>query len=260
MKCEVGEWRNLLCMKVYFYYYIRACIIVSLSWANLCAEENGDSGKTWVQLFNGRDLGGWTPKFVGFDLGVNYRNTFIVRDGLLTVCYDKYKEGWHNNIGHLFYKDEFSHYILRAEYRFLGDQVRDAPESLMSMSSLILHSQSPETVGKDQERPVSVQARLCVGQRKGYNELAQGTNDASATGVDINEQGGDLQQGSQWMSVEIEVHGGEVIRYKSDGQLIAEYKKPVLTDGSTHDSGAIALQASSYPVQFRKIELKVLDQ
>ena len=25
----------------------------------------------WVQLFNGKNLDGWIPKFSGFDLGVN---------------------------------------------------------------------------------------------------------------------------------------------------------------------------------------------
>ena len=42
----------------------------------------------WIQLFNGKDLEGWTSKFTGFPLGVNYLNTFRVEDGLLKVSYD----------------------------------------------------------------------------------------------------------------------------------------------------------------------------
>ena len=35
----------------------------------------------WIQLFNGRDLTGWTPKFAKHDLGENFNNTFRVEDG-----------------------------------------------------------------------------------------------------------------------------------------------------------------------------------
>lgn len=235
-------------------------MLVILFLPNLRAEKKGDEQQPWIQLFNGKNLQGWTPKFVGHDLGVNYKNTFLVRNGVLMVCYDKYREGWHNNMGHLFYKGEFSHYILRAEYRVVGDQVRDAPESLLSMSSLILHAQSPESMGKQQQRPVSVQAQLCIGRRNIDDEGEQVTADASVAVVDANERRDDKNQLGQWTSIEVEVHGREVIRYKAGGQLIAEYTRPDLTDAGVHDSGTIALQASSYPIEFRKIELKVLDQ
>ena len=44
--------------------------------------------KDWIQLFNGKDLTGWTPKFAKHDLGENFNNTFRVEDGLLKVRYD----------------------------------------------------------------------------------------------------------------------------------------------------------------------------
>ena len=43
----------------------------------------------WLQLFNGRNLDGWVPKITGFDLGVNYNDTFRVEDGVLKASYDK---------------------------------------------------------------------------------------------------------------------------------------------------------------------------
>ena len=43
----------------------------------------------WVKIFNGKDLTGWTPKFKGYDLGVNYKNTFRVKDGLLKVSLER---------------------------------------------------------------------------------------------------------------------------------------------------------------------------
>src|SRR5215472_6077596 len=46
----------------------------------------------WVQLFNGKNLDGWVPKFTGFDLGVNYNDTFRVENGVLIVSYDKWTD------------------------------------------------------------------------------------------------------------------------------------------------------------------------
>src|ERR1044072_5513263 len=76
----------------------------------------------WVQLFNGRDLDGWTPKFAKHDLGENFNDTFRVENGLLEVRYDKWTK-FDSEFGHLFYKDAFSYYRIAAEYRFVGEQV-----------------------------------------------------------------------------------------------------------------------------------------
>ena len=46
----------------------------------------------WIQLFNGKDLTGWTAKIRGHELGNNYADTFRVVDGKLVVSYDKYTE------------------------------------------------------------------------------------------------------------------------------------------------------------------------
>jgi hypothetical protein len=83
--------------------------------------------KDWIQLFNGKDLTGWTPKFAKHDFGENYNNTFRVEDGLLKVRYDKW-ETFNEEFGHMFYKDPFSYYVIAAEYRFVGDQVKGHPE------------------------------------------------------------------------------------------------------------------------------------
>ena len=81
----------------------------------------------WVPLFNGKNLDGWTPKITGYELGVNYADTFRVEDGVLKVRYDKYTGEFGGKFGHLFYKDKFSHYRLRVEYRFVGDQSKGGP-------------------------------------------------------------------------------------------------------------------------------------
>jgi hypothetical protein len=45
-----------------------------------------------------------------------------VEDGVLRVVYDQYKN-FDGKFGHLFYKETFSYYVLRVEYRFVGEQL-----------------------------------------------------------------------------------------------------------------------------------------
>ena len=48
---------------------------------------------------------------------------FRVENGLLEVRYDKWPT-FNGEFGHVFYKDPFSYYLLAAEYRFVGEQVK----------------------------------------------------------------------------------------------------------------------------------------
>ena len=80
----------------------------------------------WISLLNGKDLSDWNVKIAGHDLNDNYRNTFRVEDGLLKVSYQQYDK-FGGRFGSLFHKRKFSHYWLRAEYRFVGDQASGAP-------------------------------------------------------------------------------------------------------------------------------------
>ena len=68
-----------------------------------------DAEDEWIPLFNGSDLTGWTPKITGYEAGDNFGNTFRVEDGLLKVRYDLYDQ-FDGRFGHLFYRDELSHY------------------------------------------------------------------------------------------------------------------------------------------------------
>ena len=85
--------------------------------------QDKDSESGWIQLFNGKDLEGCS-KIRYHALGENCGNTFRVEDGLLKVGYDpKAYPEFKETFSHLFLKP-FTHYRLRAEYRFVGDQVR----------------------------------------------------------------------------------------------------------------------------------------
>src|SRR5690606_6785714 len=80
-------------------------------------EEMGE----WIQLFNGKDLDDWKVKIAKHELNDNFANTFRAEDGVIKVSYDGY-EDFDRKYGHMFYKDPFSAYKLRIEYRFVGEQ------------------------------------------------------------------------------------------------------------------------------------------
>src|SRR5919106_4849798 len=100
-----------------------ACVAAISTYA--AAQKNSPDEKSWIQLFNGKDLSDWTIKFTKHDLGVNYNDTFRADEGMLKVRYDKWT-AFDGEFGHIFYKQPFSHYLLAAEYRFVGEQVTGA--------------------------------------------------------------------------------------------------------------------------------------
>ncbi len=238
--------------------------------------------KDWIQLFNGRDLRDWTIKFTHHDLGVNLNDTFRVVDGLLQVRYDKWSS-FTDEFGHIFYREPFSYYRLAAEYRFVGDQVKGAPASLswaIRNNGLMLHSQDPKTVVKDQDFPISIEVQLLGGlgtgkPRSTANLCTPGTHvemDGKLVTRHCTNSKSKTYEGDQWVRVEVLVHGDELIRHVVDGETVLEYTRPqigggqvnpvdpaVKVDGTPLTGGYIALQAETAPIDFRTIELLNLE-
>ena len=233
----------------------------------------------WIQLFNGKDLKDWKIKFSGHDLHDNVRDTFRVEDGVLKVDYSNY-ESFDRKFGHIFYKDSFSHYRLRVEYRFVGEQVKDAPGWAFRNNGLMLHCQSPESIEKGQDFPASIEVQL-LGGPGGDSKRTTANLCTPSTNVVM---GGKLQtrhcidstsetyHGDQWVTVEIEVRGNEVVKHIIDGKTVLEYTEPQLDERDSFakklmaagakkmlSEGYISLQAESHPTEFRKIELQKLD-
>lgn len=230
----------------------------------------------WIQLFNGKDLTGWTPKIRGFDLGDNWNDTFRIENGAIQVNYDKY-ENFDDRFGHLFYKESFSNYLLRVEYRFTGDQVKGGPGWAFRNSGLMIHGQDPTTMGKDQNFPASIEVQLLGGngkdKRTNLNLCTPGTHvvmNGKLIKRHCTNSISKTYHGDQWLTAEIEVRGNKVIRHTIDGQTVLEYNQPqldpndklsrgLINDGKVQlDGGTISLQSESHPCEFRKVELKVL--
>ncbi|MGL4328315.1 MAG: 3-keto-disaccharide hydrolase, partial [Tannerellaceae bacterium] len=148
-------------------------------------DEPSTKAENWIQLFNGKDLSGWTPKITGYPSGENFANTFRVEDGILKVCYDGYDE-FNNRFGHLYTNKDYSHYKLRVEYRFTGDQLKGAPGWAIRNSGAMLHCPAPETMDLNQDFPVSLEAQMLGGD--GVNERSTGNLCTPGTEVFIEKE------------------------------------------------------------------------
>lgn len=230
--------------------------------------------KDWIQLFNGKDLDGWVPKIKGYALGENFGDTFRVENGALKAAYDKYT-AFDERYGHLFYRQKFSHYIVAAEYRFVGEQVAGGPDWALRNNGLMLHSQAPETMGKDQDFPISIEAQLLgggpSGERSTANVCTPGTeifqNGAMVKGH-CKSSSSETYRGDGWVRVEVEVRGADHVKHMVEGRTVLEYDSPqigggnvinfnpaVKIEGKPLSEGYIAIQGESHPTEFRKIEL-----
>lgn len=231
----------------------------------------------WVSLFNGKNLDNWKVKIKGHPLNDNYKNTFRAVDGVLQVNYDEY-DTFDNSFGHIYYNKEFSDYRLRLEYRFTGEQLKDGAGWAQRNSGAMLHCQSPETIGLDQDFPISIETQFLGGLGNGdtrstVNVCTPGTNIMMAGEVltqhCINSSS-QTYDGDQWVKVDILVRNDSIIKHMIDGESVLTYYKPQigggsvsgvdkekwnLKDGTPLKSGYISLQSESHPVEFRNIEI-----
>ena len=252
-------------------------LLICLSFSIMtCAEKQAEKPQ-WISIFNGENLDGWTPKFSGHELGENYLNTFRAENGVLKVVYDDH-EKFGGKFGHIFYKDSFSHYKFRCDYRFVGEQVPEGPGWAFRNNGVMIHCQAPETMGIDQDFPVSIEVQLLGGngtdERSTGNLCTPGTNVVLNGQLELNHCVSSISEtwhGDQWVTCEIEVNGGEVITHIINGETVLSYEKPqyderdadaqkLIKDGALIISeGYISFQAESHPTEFRNIEILSLD-
>jgi hypothetical protein len=252
-------------------------VILPLASCNesLQADQNADD---WIDLFNGKNLDGWIVKIAGHELNENYKNTYRVEDGILKVSYNQY-EKFDNKFGNLFYKTPFSHYMLRVEYRFVGEQAAGGPSWAFRNSGIMIHSQSPESMGKDQNFPVSIEVQTLGGdgshKRSTGNLCTPGTNvviDDELVTTHCISSTSETYHGDQWVTLEIEVRGNDLVKHIIKDKTVMQYTHPqldpkdanakkLIKDGKLMlEEGYIALQAESHPVEFRKVQIKILPQ
>ncbi|HKP98475.1 MAG TPA: family 16 glycoside hydrolase [Fibrobacteria bacterium] len=254
--------------------------------------QGGANDTIWTPLFNGKDLDDWVPKIRYSVLGRDSLNTFRVdpcvnsTGNCLDVNYDKYttfakSPGGGDGtgyFGHLAYKRPFTHYLMRVEYQFYGNPVKDYASWSPQNNGLMIHAQSPESVVKDQDFPISAESQLRgpKGDDRSMQLCTPGTNYYDTLG---NYKSGHCWKDQTlkldatyfydspgWMSVAVEVLGDSLTRHYVGSKIVFAYKKLVQSPGSVSGTGVhitegaaadhyIWLQSEGAPTRFRKIDL-----
>lgn len=250
---------------------LSACILT----LSACDNEPVSQSENWQQLFNGRDLKGWTPKFTGHAVGENYLETFRLEGGMLRVSYDNW-DSLGGIFGHLIHKSSYSTYKLRAEYRFVDEQVAKSPEWAYANNGLMLHSQPAETMTLNQDFPLSLEFQL-LGQREAGVDRPCGNLCTPGSAVEVAGQvrtehclsvfAGPTIPLDHWVVAEAVVFGDSIIHHIVNGDTVLTYTDCSISgplrgldtslyrEGSRLDHGHIAIQAESHGVEFRKIEI-----
>jgi hypothetical protein len=254
-------------------------LIVLFFFSGCDTPKEGASGqKEWVSLFNGKDIKDWIVKIHHHEVGDNYGNTFRAEDGLLKVRYDRY-DSFYNRFGHLYFKEPFSYYHLKLEYRFTGIWRKDAPTYTIKNSGVMFHSQDPRTMPKEQDWPISIEMQLYGGLGDGRprttgNMCSPGTHIVYNGQLDTRHcinSSSKTYDGDQWVKAELIVLGDSLITHIINGDTVLRDSKPQIggevvnrfdpaqkQDGKPLKQGFIALQSEGQEIDFRSIEIKKL--
>lgn len=256
-------------------YKLFSLLLIFLSFSGFA---QNTSDEAWESMFNGKDLSKWKPKIRNHVAGDNFANTFRVEDGKIVVRYDGYDK-FNEKFGHLFYYKQFNAYRIRLEYRFVGDQAKEGPGWATRNSGIMVHGQTPESMGKDQDFPVSIEVQLLGGD--GKNKRTTCNLCTPGTNVEMNgklftphciNSKSETYHGDQWVKAEVLVLGDSVIKHFANGMEVLSYQKPQIgggnvdaqevkwgVDGMLLKGGTISLQSESHPVEFKNIEILNLE-
>lgn len=253
------------------------------------ATEPAPAVENWMPLFNGKDLTGWDIKMNGYETGENPRNTFVWEDGMLRIKYDEY-ETFDELYGHMHYQTPYSHYKLRFDYRFTGDQTPGGAVWNNRNSGVMLHGQSAASNELGQHFPVSVELQLLGGLSDGKtrttaNVCTPGTTVMMGDTLNNNHcisSSSKTYDGDQWVHAEAVVLGGEAMHFLVEGDTVLSFQNPQLGGGTADQlrnfglerdadmwadrageiltSGYISLQAESHPIDFKNVELLELKE
>lgn len=255
-------------------------LILSLLCLLACMpSKKSETPNDWIQLFNGRDIENWIVKVHHHESGVNFGNTFRVEDGMIKVRYDQYDD-YNDQFAHLYYKTPYSHFHLKLEYHFTGELQKGAPDYTLLNSGVMFHSQDPRTILKEQNWPISVEMQFLADLGDGN---PRPTGNMCSPGTEIVFQGkqypdhclnstSKTYRKDAWVRAELIVLGDSLITHIINGDTVLQYTNPTMGGGVVNGfdsalwvpgkpltSGYIALQSEGQPIDFRNIELRVLD-
>lgn len=241
----------------------------------------------WVSILDSANAEHWEIKFSGYPLGHNYKNTFHMEDGVLSVSYDEY-DTFDGEFGHIYYNTPYSYYKVKFQYRFIGDQVNNGPDWAIRNNGIMLHCQDPKSLGLDQDFPVSIEYQLLGGNGTDPRSTANLCTPGTIIDIDGNlvtdhciNSNSKTYAGDQWVTAEALVYGNEKIVHIVEGDTVMQYtnlrignggsKEELLNywkdfgvndpetwvdrEGEAIGKGYISFQAESHPTEIRNVEV-----
>jgi hypothetical protein len=190
-----------------------------------------------VELFNGRDLQGWT--FHLSDDNVRMEDVWSAKDGVL-VCKGRPP-------GYLITKkNDFENYVLTLQWRWTGEP---------GNNGVLVHVTEPGALGV---WPKSLEVQLGHGNAGDFWVIGTTIEVENPEGRiegrrHLNLTDDSEKRPGEWNEMEITCRGDEVI-VKVNGDLVNRATKVSQT------RGAIALQSEGAPIEYREIKLRKLEE
>ncbi|MBX2954829.1 MAG: DUF1080 domain-containing protein [Cyclobacteriaceae bacterium] len=212
-----------------------------------CQPTKESNNKT-IQLFNGTDLAGWHVDVPAMDTS-DIQSPFVVREGMLVSLGEPR--------GHLITDSVFENYRLEVEYRFAGEPGNCGVLVHVSKSRA-LYSMFPKSVEVQMMHENAGDFWVIVEDitvpdmeaRRGPKE-EWGITEGKARRI-VNLTDGSENPLGEWNTMIIECAGNE-IKVWVNGDLVNH------GTNCTASKGQLALQAEGSEVEFRKLELTLLD-
>jgi hypothetical protein len=190
-----------------------------------------------VELFNGRDLQGWT--FHLSDDNVRMEDVWSAKDGVL-VCKGRPP-------GYLITKkNDFENYVLTLQWRWTGEP---------GNNGVLVHVTEPGALGV---WPKSLEVQLGHGNAGDFWVIGTTIEVENPEGRiegrrHLNLTDNSEKRPGEWNEMEITCRGDEVI-VKVNGDLVNR------ATSVSQTRGAIALQSEGAPIEYREIKLRKLEE
>jgi hypothetical protein len=210
--------------------FVLAALLMTCSATLAAAQE--------IELFNGKDLAGWT--YYLSDSKVKMEDVWSVKDGVI-ICKGRPS-------GYLRTEKDYSNYVLTLEWRWPEGTER-------GNSGVLVHASTPNALGV---WPKSIEAQLALGNAGDIWVIGTTIEipDKEKRVRDrrhLNLTDDSEKPVGQWNTYEVTAKGDELI-LKVNGDVVNHATK------CSETKGAICLQSEGAEVHFRNIKLRQLSQ
>ena len=243
-----------------------------------------NEGEKWTELFNGKDLAGWSAHLgrVGDESSQKAREIFTVRDGVIHI-YQGAEAGSLQSSANLYHKSTWSSFHLQVEYRWLDKKFQPRTEDHRDAGILFHIHTEPEKVwppslemqmGDGKPGDAYVTGDLWVIRNTRTDSPSEGINykpDApivtrgmGAGGVRAAVTEHAEKPHGEWNLAEVIVHGSEKAEFILNGKTLnmIQNMKFQDTDGEWKplEKGHISIQAEWAELEYRTIRIKKIGE